>query len=371
MVTSSGPESFKPVDLLRASTIPQAELLKLQEHVQEGQFDTLVDSLMGTATEKKEVPVTKIDTFVSALTPAELASLETFLEGKPADPRSTTLRERVKALKVDKVPSTIEQVAQGLEGLSEPAQKVVAALDKGIARLTGSGKLNEIAAKIGFKGEIGPQQLEFVKNFFLGYAAKLFEGVTASIKKVNPTADMSRILNLPLELRLLNIKDPTQKAKYKALYLKRAKESNGSFVAPTLEEAMNPEVATAAPAAPAAKPAEVTPPAVTTGEKVTDTKRAVKLTDGTSFDIARGNDEKTMVTAAGVTADMKVVGGETLDVFALDAKDGAKAVITVKLVDNRSITIDAETLRNAVQSKKPGEKKEVPSSDGGTKIELI
>lgn len=370
MVTSSSPESFRPLDILGGAANPQAELLKLQEHVQEGQFDKLVDSLMGTATEKKEVPPAKIDAFVRGLSPAELASLETFLGGKPADPRAAALRERVKALKGDTAAATAEKPAEGLEGLSEPAQKVIAALDKGIARLTSGGRLNEIAAKIGFKGEIGPQQLEFVKNYALGWAAKLFEGLTASIKKVNPTADMSRILNLPLELRLLNIKDPVQREKYKALYLKRAKESTGAFVAPTLEEALNPEVASATPAAPETKPAEVAPAPVATGEKVTDVKRTVKLTDGTIFDVQR-SDKKTTVTAGGVSAEMKIVGGETLDVFALDAKDASKATVTVKLVDDRSVSIDAETLRNAVQGKKPGEKKEVTASDGSTKIELI
>jgi len=328
----------------------QQELLKLKEQVELGQFDTMVDSLMGTAVEKKDVPTAKIDAFVSSLDSEQQAALGKFLEGKPADERTAILRTKLQSLKSTS-PSASETVGSGVEalsGLSEPAQKVVAVLDKGIARLTAGGKLNEIAAKIGFKGEIGPQQLEFVKNFLLGYAAKLFEGVTGSIRKVNPTVDISKVLNLPLELRLMNIKDPVQKAKYKAAYLKRAKESTGVFVAPTLDEALNPQAA--APAQPASKPTETATAAPATGERV-EAKRAIKLTDGTIFDIERGGDKKTIVSAAGNKAEVKVSGGETLDVLALDAKDKEKAVVTFKLADNRSIAVDAETLRNAVQKK--------------------
>lgn len=343
---------------------PQQELLKLKELVELGRFDATVDSLMGTAVEKKDVPAAKLDAFVRSLTDTEKAALEKFLEGKPADERAAALRNKLQTLKgtTTSVSDAVGNAVETLSGLSEPAQKVVAMLDKGIERLTAGGKLNQIAAKIGFKGEIGPAQLDFVKNFFLGYAAKLFEGVTGSLRKVNPTVDISKVLNLPLELRLINIKDPVQKAKYKAAYLKRAKESTGVFIAPTLDEALNPQAA--APAQPATKPAEATPVAPVTGEKV-EAKRIVKLTDGTIFDIERGSDKKTIVTAAGTKAEVKVAGGETLDVLAVDAKDKEKAVVTFKLTDNRSITVDAETLRNAVQKK---EKSFVAAE--GIKIEL-
>lgn len=197
---------------------PQQELLKLKELVELGRFDATVDSLMGTAVEKKDVPAAKLDAFVRSLTETEKAALEKFLEGKPADERAAALRNKLQTLKgtTTSVSDAVGNAVETLSGLSEPAQKVVAMLDKGIERLTAGGKLNQIAAKIGFKGEIGPAQLDFVKNFFLGYAAKLFEGVTGSLRKVNPTVDISKVLNLPLELRLINIKDPVQKAKYKA-----------------------------------------------------------------------------------------------------------------------------------------------------------
>lgn len=322
------------------------------EQVEQGQFDKVVDQLMGTATEKKDVPQAKIDSFVTSLDAVQKAALERFLEGK-TDERAGALRARMEALKGSVSPST-DAVSTGIDtapDISGPAQKVIGALDRGIAKITASGKLTEIANKIGFKGEIGPAQLEFVKNFFLGYAAKVFEGVTASLKKVNPTADLTKILNLPLELRLLNIKDPIQKEKYRAAYLKRAKETNGVFVAPTIEEALHPEQ-TASATAPSAdnKPAAA-PETSPNGEKVTDAKRTVKLTDGTIFDIQRGPDKKTIVSAGGNKAEVKVAGAETLDVFALDAKDQAKASVSVKLTDNRVISIDGETLRNAVQKK--------------------
>lgn len=101
-----------------------------------------------------------------------------------------------------------------------------------------------------------------------------------------------------------------------------------------------------------------------TGEKV-EAKRIVKLTDGTIFDIERGSDKKTIVTAAGTKTEVKVAGGETLDVLALDAKDKEKATVTFKLVDNRSIAVDAEALRNAVQKKE----KSLTTAEG-IKIEL-
>lgn len=340
---------------------PQEERLKLKELVEQGQFNTVVDTLMKEAVSKKDIPTERVDAFVKSLDVNQLAAFQRFLEGKPTNPRMASLAEKIRDLKAEistDVPATVE----ALPGLSEPAQKVVAMLDKGIERLTAGGKLNQIAAKIGFKGEIGPAQLDFVKNFFLGYAAKLFEGVTASLRKVNPTVDITKVLNLPLELRLINIKDPVQKAKYKAAYLKRAKESTGVFIAPTLDEALNPQAA--APEQPATKPADTAPVAPVTGEKV-EAKRIVKLTDGTIFDIERGSDKKTMVTAGGNKAEVKVTGGETLDVLALDAKDKEKATVTFKLVDNRSIAVDAEALRNAVQKKE----KSLTTAEG-IKIEL-
>lgn len=339
---------------------PRQELLKLKELVEQGQFNTVVDTLMKEAVSKKDIPTEKVDAFVKSLDVNQFAAFQRFLEGKPANPRMASLAEKIRDLKAEistDVPATLE----ALSGLSEPAEKVVAMLDKGIERLTAGGKLNQIAAKIGFKGEIGPAQLDFVKNFFLGYAAKFFEGMTGSLRKVNPTVDISKVLNLPLELRLINIKDPVQKAKYKAAYLKRAKESTGVFIAPTLEEALNPQTST--PAQPAATPPEATAAAPATGEKV-EAKRTIKLTDGTIFDIERGSDKKTIVTAAGTKAEVKVVGGEVDKVLAIDAKDKDAATVTLQLFDGRSFVLDGKKLRDAVQNKT----KEFTVN--GTKIEL-
>ncbi len=340
---------------------PQEALLKLQEHVEQGRFDALVDDLMGKAAEKKEVPAAQIDAFVTSLNAEQMSALENFLAGKPADTRASALRARLQQVTVaGSAPVISDRPAEGQETLSEPARKVNDALDKGIQRLFAGGKLNEFAAKIGIK-EIGPDQLKFVKSFLLGYAAKLFEGVVLSIKKINPGTNVTSMLNLPLELRLLEIPKAEDRAKYKALYLERLGKG---LEAPTLDEALNPQVAQSPVTQPASKPAEVAPTTVPVDNKITDAKRTIQLGDGTSFTLTRSN-SKTIVTAAGNTVEAKVAGKEVEDVFANDANDKEKAVVTFKLVD-RLIKVDADALQKAVQNKE-----KVLTTEDGTKIELL
>lgn len=314
-----------------ASETAQLQLSTLRDHVEKEQFDTLVDALMGTAAEGDEVPDATIDAFISELKPQEMTALKDFFLGK-TDPRIVELREKLGTLQPQP-----EAAPTAVEGLSATTQKIVVAVDSGIARLASGGMLGGVAAKFGIK-EVGPKQLEFVRNSFLGYITKLMEKV---IQKLNFGMDLSTMLRVPLELRLMNIKDPDQKKAYEDLYVQRARESKGDFVAPELRDL-------------GAQTTVVQPEqSLVAGNKVEATQKPVKNADGTKmFDISYA-DKKTIVTTEDKTVEVKVTNAEITDVMALDATSTDKAGLIFKLKDKADpIAIDGAALCDAVAQKK-------------------
>lgn len=319
----------------------ELQLSTLRDHVEKKQFDALVDALMGKAAEGDEMPDNVIDAFIRSLTPEERTALNDFCLGK-TDLRIVELREKLGTLQ-----SQPEAAPTVVEGLSATTQKIVTAVDAGIARITSGGMLNDVAAKFGIK-EVGPKQLESVRNSFLAFFAKLMEQV---LQKLNFGMDLSTRLQIPLELRLLGIPEK-EKGDYKKFYEKRAQESTGEFVAPSLAEFRKARTA----------PVEPTQ-SLAAENKVEATPRTVKNADGTKlFDISYA-DKKSIVEAEGKKVEVKVANEEIAEVMALDATSTDKAGLIFKLKDTTNpIAVDGAVLRDAIAQKK----EHVTTADGIT-----
>ncbi len=335
------------------------QLRKLQEEVGKGNFENVIDELIESTVKGGEIPSpAKIDTFVQSLDPAKRQAFVSYLASN-----SNTENEKALHFQITKknTPSQKEEV-------TGPAKKIIDIVDKKIEELGIENKISEIGKKFGFIGEVGPKQIEFLKKIFMDILTKVCENILFSVASFSTVVEMKDILKAPLQLRLMQIKQENAddygvtleklKESYEKAYIaeaNRARKSKGKFVPPTLDEVMAPKPL--APSQPEVQP-------LATGEKIEGT-RTVTLTDKTTFEITH-NDKKIIVKAAGNTAEVKVKGGKVLDVQALDAKDQKNAIVTLKLIDNSSITVDAERLRNAVQKKETS-----LQTPEGTTIELL
>lgn len=139
------------------------------------------------------------------------------------------------------------------------------------------------------------------------------------------------------------------------------KPGSAAFLAPTAAPAA---VAQTSPATPlvAVPTTPVTTPAL--GDRV-EGKRTVTPKSGTPFDITRGIDNKIVLMAAGTSAEASIPNLNIANVFTTNAAGNENAKVTLELADKRTIVLDAETLRSAVQKRE----QKLMTADGFT-IEL-
>lgn len=317
-------------------------------------MDAAVDALMEFAGEEDDVRTAVSETFIQSLSQAELKKVVDFLSGNE-DPAKTVLQKQLIALRTE-----IDGTAPAETTSETPVGKILSAIDKGIERLGFEGKMNQFAAKLGFKGDVGPKQVVFLKNMLVGFAARAVEGMIMAIKRINPTMDISSMMNTSLELRLISIIDSKQREKYKEAYLAWAKNPTTPNP-PTLQEIMNPLVAATPTQAPTETPAaQQTPEAPVTVES----SSIVNFPDRTSnLEIVR-TEGKITLTTDGKKADMKVENLQTIAVRA--PKEGDTGIIEMKLADGKTVTTEPAVLRNAVRD----EAIELLASDNTTKISL-
>lgn len=347
-------EAPRPAETPAEGTSVKLETLRNQ--VTEGKMQEAVDTLIDLSDDNDAELMGKADEFVRSLTPEQVQTMTDFLSGTE-DPAKTALKTRLEALRAE-----MGGEAPTESALPGPVQKILDAIDQGIERAGITGKLSELGAKFGFKGEIGPKQVEFVKSMLVGFAARLVEGVVLSLKRVNPTADISAMMNTSLELRLLGIKDAEQREKYRAAYLAWAQNPTTPNP-PTLQQALNP--AAPAPAAtPSAAPAE-TPAAEPAAPETVESSKIVSFPDGSAnLEIVRGSDQKVTLTADGKKAELKVLNMQSVAVRAPAGED--KGIVEMKLADGSTVSTEPSSLRDAVRDGTA----EILASDGRTKIEL-
>lgn len=135
---------------------------------------------------------------------------------------------------------------------------------------------------------------------------------------------------------------PDQKPGRDALLATKAVDAPQAPQTPQTQVASAPEKQAPTPA-----------PAADRGEIVTE-KRTVTLADKTTVDVTHSADKKTIVTVSDKKVAVAVANNETSNVFATDFKDASKkATVTFELKDGRFVSIDAEELKDKIQSKVP------------------
>lgn len=311
--------------------------------------DTLLDISDDNDTELQR----KADEFVQSLSEGQRQTIIDFLSGTE-DPTKTALRNRLGDLAAE-----LGGAAPTESGLHGPVQKILGAIDQGIERAGITGKLNELGARLGFKGEIGEKQIDFVKSMLIGFAARAVEGVVLALKRVNPTADISGMMNTSLELRLFGIKDPEQKEKYREAYLAWAKNPTTPNP-PTLQQALAP-----ATPAPATAPAAAPETAALVAAETVESERTFTFSDNSpNLKIERASDGKVTLTTDDKKAELKVLNMQSVAVRTPVGAD--KGTIDMKLADGTTASVEPAVLRDAVRNKTVL----ITATNGITKIEL-
>ncbi|GEM_PF-1633881 len=216
MLPNPAPE--KPREQAAEPRAIEQELKTLKDEILKKNAEGAVDLIMGKAVEYRgNVPAERINAFVSKLTSAERSALHGFFSEKETDPRKRDLRYRLDALGREVGGN------QPTEG-SKATSAILRGIDTLVERFRLDDKLNTVAQKLGFEGDMS-KQVEQVKNLLVGIAANLVEKLAQSLRQYR--MDPSGVLKTSLELRLLNM-NPAKKEAYRIAYTEWMNDPTGA-----------------------------------------------------------------------------------------------------------------------------------------------
>lgn len=386
---SPNPTPEKPREQAAEPRAIEQELQTLKGEILKKNVEGAVDLIMGKAVEYRgNIPAERINAFVSKLTSAERSALHGFFSEKETDPRKRDLHQRLDA-RLDALGQEVggERPTEG----SKATSAILRGIDTFVERLGLGDKLNTVAQKLGFEGDMS-KQVEQVKNFLVGVAAGLVEKLAQSLRQYR--MDPSGVLKTSLELRLLNM-NPAKKEAYRIAYTEWMKEPTEASPTdqqaeqyyqvwkkspaeskPTFAQVINAPAQPAAPQAPAtvsgtpqqqpqAKPAEAAPQAPAVAEKVEGTKeydlgenRKLKLNNVAG---------KTTVEIGSVRREIKVNGASVPEIAVFKPGGTEKGTLEVRVV-GRTLKADLPTLHKSL-TENPNSR-EIVATDGTTKLNL-
>lgn len=331
------------------SAVEQAIESKKPEAV----LSAVVDIATDPAKDKREIPENAVAALRN-LDPAKKAALMTLLTAETIEGASQDSRNLLRALAEKITPGTAPEF-----GKQKPVEKILSLIDGQIEKLDLGGKVEELAKKVGFESG---DATKFLKNFFVGMAAKVMESIAFSFKAFNP--NIEGMLKTPIALRLhqLNITDEKEKKLYTDAYMKRVKQApNGKGFRPPENlkdaEVILAEPVSAQPAVAAEAQKKRTP--VEIGKGMTQ-KILTQFQNGEEIAVSR-NDNTLAIDVRGkkITLNQKVTSVEVLE-----PTDKENAVILFTLEGQNPMQVLASTVTSAVKDgAQKGEKVEFTAAN--------
>ncbi len=319
----------------------------------EGVLRAVVEIATDPAKDRKEIP----DNAVAALKnldPAKRDVLTTLLTTETIEGITQDSRNLLRALAEKITPGSAPEF-----GKQKPVEKILSLIDEQIEKLNLGGNIDALAKKVGFESG---DATKFLKNFFVGMAAKVMESIAFSFKAFN--SNIERMLKTPIALRLhqLNITDEKEQKLYTDAYMKRVKQApNGKGFRPPESlkdaEAILAEQASTQPSVAAEAQKKRVP--VEIGSGMTK-KMLTQSQNGEEISVSK-NDNVLAIEARGkkITLNQKVTSVEVLE-----PADKEGAVILFALEGQKPMQVLASAVASAVKDgAKKGEKVEFTAAN--------
>lgn len=316
----------KPKELTEKEKIAAEFRASIESAIDKNDPKAALKAVVDFATANKSAPDGAVNA-LEGLEPAKKATLTTLLTTENIEGITQDSRNLLRALAEKITPGSAPEF-----GKQKPVENILSLIDEQMNKLNLSGNVDALAKKVGFESG---DATKFLKNFFVGMAAKVMESIAFSFKQFNP--NIEGMLKTPIALRLhqLNITDEKEQKLYTDAYMKRVKQApNGKGFRPPESlkdaEAILAEPASTQPAVAAEAQKQRTKVQVQEGEKDKKIRTGFKGTPDMLF--SKKDNIVTMQSGdKKITLDKKIGSVEVLE-----ATDQDDAVILFTLLDDKS-----------------------------------
>ena len=343
----------KPKELTEKEKIAAEFRASIESAIDKNDPKAALKAVVDFATANKSAPDDAVNA-LKGLEPAKKATLTTLLTTENIEGITQDSRNLLRALAEKITPGSAPEF-----GKQKPVEKILSLIDEQMKKLNLSGNVDALAKKVGFESG---DATKFLKNFFVGMAAKVMESIAFSFKAFNP--NIEGMLKTPIALRLhqLNITDEKEQKLYTDAYMKRVKQApNGKGFRPPESlkdaEAILAEPASTQPAVAAEAQKKRVP--IDIGQGMTK-KMLTQSQNGEEISVSK-NDNVLAVEVRGkkVTLNQKVTSVEVLE-----PTDKEGAVILFALEGQKPMQVLASAVASAVKDgAKKGEKVEFTAAN--------